>query len=402
MGHDTTPPDLDHPTKDHRSISEAVKDQLLFDFANRKHKDHTCHQILNLRPELYIGPNKVYRKASRNRYWYIRDQYRNDRQNFNKILNEAEDRAAAAKFDETRGEDPALMKSSNTRTTWMSSPPREQATKQADKSRTPPVRTSTTPLPSSTTTTPVKLPPGPTSTSKTTPVKKMNVEDQPGNKLNQYPVLPKNPPEFKSIKEAIDYCDYHLFIDFDFPEGNPHGLFVQLIKDVKLEDKKLISKVKVWWMNIGDFHDVVTYKFGDLVLQGRALMVYKPSVPYFFLKEQADLQAKEQIVCEASNNSMDVALTSIDLDKSPWTTSILIIFPEDHVCQPDLKSDIAPIANVRIKLKMRATGTHQRFYPGFHELRSVHNFQRLRKDSFEEEEDELADMFAGMVMDMND
>jgi hypothetical protein len=66
-------------------------------------------------------------------------------------------------------------------------------------------------------------------------------------------------------------------------------------------------------------------------------------------------------------------------------------------------ADVAPVTNLRIKLKMHATNAEsQCFYPGFHELRSVKNFQRLKKDSFEEEEDELAEMFSGMIMAMDE
>lgn len=405
MAHDTNPPDLEEPTKEHKALSEAVKDQLLFDFSNRKHKDYTCHQLLSLRPDIYFGPHNVYRKAARNRYWYIRDLYRNNREAFDKILDEAEDRASGVDFDEPP---PAPAASSTTRASWMSTPAR-RSTRQTAKSRTSPTRTSTQPPPppqprvSTPTNTPVKLAPAPTSTSKTTPAKKMNLQDEQPE-LNKYPLLPIVPPEFKSIKEAIEYCDYHFFVDFNFPEGNPHGLFVHLIKDFKLDDKKLINKVKVWWMEIGDFRDLATYKYADLVLNGRALIVYKPGVPFFWLKEQAQLQALERIQCERSNNSIDVALTSIELDKSRWTNSILIIFPENDVCHSDLQSDVAPVSNLRIKIRMRAHGAKQQpFYPGFHELRSVKSFQRLRKDSFEEEEeDELAEMFAGMIMETDD
>jgi hypothetical protein len=400
MPHDTSPPDLDDPTKEHHPLSEAVKDQLLFDFADRKNKNLTCHQLLSLRPHLYFGPNNIYRKAARNRYWYIRDNHRNNRKIFDKILDDAHARVAEAEFYEPPGTPlgtvPVLR---------MSSPPRRSSTtrQSAKESRTPPTRT-TSPLPP--TGSPAKSPPPPTtsaSSRKKTPTKKMNVQDTPSGKPDKYPVAPVVPPEFKSIKEAIEYCDYHFFVDFDFPEGNPHGIFVQQIKDVKLDDKKLINTIKVWWMHIGDFRDIVTYKYGDLVLRGRALIVYEPSVPFFWIKEQGKLQALEKVPCERSNNSMDVALTSIELNQSRWTNSILVVFPEEEVCHPDLTSDVAPVTNLRIKLKMRATNAEsQCFYPGFHELRSVKNFQRLKKDSFEEEEDELAEMFSGMIMAMDE
>lgn len=145
-------------------------------------------------------------------------------------------------------------------------------------------------------------------------------------------------------------------------------------------------------------------KFAWLILGGRAILFYKPALPWHLLWAHDKIQATESTTCARTNDLTNAELTALKEDSDLLTRSILAILPEDHCCTNNMDSDLPLNRNVRIKITMREVTAElgiksglvgQRFYLGYYVLRSIGASRKLGPDE-DEEGDDLADLFQGM------
>lgn len=229
----------------------------------------------------------------------------------------------------------------------------------------------------------------------------------PAKKKTQEPKL----SIFADLYEAEELVDAMIDVDTDYPESHGHGVHVLRVPESILTTTDLGTFVsdKIQFV-LEDLVDITDYKQfkGQLVLNGTAFLITKPSVPSYLLKYYVEVLAKEKTPCDRTEHEFKTWLNGVSKDASRCETNLLFVFPEGLVCSADMSSmnPSAPTEDQAVKLLLREvpldteneSGEHypQVFYPGYFKLRVVRAKAKpvdLKKSPVAS----LADAFEGMA-----
>ncbi|CAB9530688.1 unknown protein [Seminavis robusta] len=415
-------------------IDETVKAILFHDIESNQ--DASCDDLVrDIRPELYadlVSP-------IRNRFHYLKrlkknnpleyiDQAAKARKIYKNIpdgqwtkqlpKDATEDAAitvpAPTESSSKQAEDPPYSPS-NLESTWTS--PRRatrSSTKKAAVTPTDPPPAAPIPVTSASTPSIVEpepsvtpgLPPRPPSNKKKN---KMTGTPKKSNATKATTTPSRKIRIFADINEAKESVDHPIDVDTDFPESHGHGIFVLEIPDAIQSNTSFgtyvsdeIKFVLEHLVDITDYNKIDA----QLVLNGTALLINKPSVSSFFIHKYLKLLSLEAEHCQRTEDEFKFWLTAVTQDESRQVQSLLFVFPEGTVCTTDFASaePSAPKSDMPVKLLLRELDTvidiegsqiQQIFYPGYFRLRVIPETSKMA-DAIEAPAKSLASAFEGM------
>ena len=186
-------------------------------------------------------------------------------------------------------------------------------------------------------------------------------------------------------------ADDHYIIDFESPEANGRGFFVQYLEGSKSKDENyLYDRLKITLSHgVGDLRDIPLH-FGHVVLGGQAFYLSTPSIP-FWMRDEDDRAAYHSLYteekCSKTADHMGVHANRISADPARLAHTVLFVLPEGKAFSTDFRnSDAAPsVSDKKVEITMRmleletdvgnkAEGdgelmVPQQFFPGHFNLR---------------------------------
>jgi hypothetical protein len=194
-------------------------------------------------------------------------------------------------------------------------------------------------------------------------------------------------------------ADEIIHVDLDFPEKNGE-FFIERINEVKA-GSELVDQIKIYLPHIVDLWDFSKYQ-AHLVLNGKGLLVQKPSVPHFLLHNYEELYEMEQSRCIHTEQAHTINVNRILGDAYRQLRTILLVFPPDVTCS----AAISPKGNQKIKITMRSLAlnyelgkgkiaTSQQYLPASWLLHILGDERSLLK-LVDEDDDEIVNAFKGM------
>lgn len=200
-------------------------------------------------------------------------------------------------------------------------------------------------------------------------------------------------------------------MDVDFPERNGE-FFIHRVNEVRdPTGTEMIDQIKITLHHIIDVRDFKMYK-AFLVLDGNAVLIQKPAVPYFLLHNIKELFQLEKLNCTRTQDAHTVHANRIKADDECMVRSILLVLPDGMRCI-DANADLIKKKKQkkgqqdRIKKSLRflelsfqsgkeAGDTVQGYYPIFWLLRILDSNRRILKADDDDEEDDDDDIDAAM------
>lgn len=243
---------------DQQKLTEAANAS--FTLAFDQLQDKPCAELCSLQPNQYSG---IYLKAAQNCYNHLKKLKANKPNLYYKGLVEAQ----KYQFNSISSTPSTIMTDNgNYSLSWGITP---------DTATSTPKKTKRVPVPDS--------------AFSSLPSKNMLRTPTPTKK----PMAGASPPpsgrgsgsQFKTLKDAINSCDDHFYVNFDYPEDNGHHFLCQRIDNAKtLDEKQHFSKVKLTYHGLSDLHDVLLHK-GKMVLNGQAVIFWYPALPHYCVHE---------------------------------------------------------------------------------------------------------------------
>ena len=174
---------------------------------------------------------------------------------------------------------------------------------------------------------------------------------------------------FSTLEEAIDYADDAIFWEFDKPEKNTAGLFIQKFDDIPHGDE-MVAYAKVTNYHLIDVNDFEALS-AKLVLFGTALLITRASVPHFLLNGHKEVLDLELTIADEEVNQTASTMNDIIEDEARQTETILIVFPEGCVCNADF-SGTFPSHDMDVAYSQRELMTSDNHHwPGYWKIRIV-------------------------------
>jgi hypothetical protein len=133
-------------------------------------------------------------------------------------------------------------------------------------------------------------------------------------------------------------------LNLDFPEMNPAGMMAFRVNNIEIDKKELIDSISIY-MPLCDGRD---YKNIKAVLHdnGGGFLVTEPAVPFYMIKEVAQLHSLEgKNVCEDAMKMHKMVATAIS-KKQRHEKQVHFLFPDGIVCKAN------HFSNSKAKMKM--------------------------------------------------
>lgn len=161
-----------------------------------------------------------------------------------------------------------------------------------------------------------------------------------------------------------------------------------------------------------DRRDFTAYK-ATLVLNGTAMLIEKPAVPYFLLHNYEPIFVSEVAPCPRTKDAHAVHANRINADATCQIRRVLLVFPDGMTCATmDGATKKKPKDKNKVKLGLRYLSmtyatpkakekeATQEFYPGHWVIRIRDEQRRLLKadEEDDEEEDDIDSAFQGMKL----
>jgi hypothetical protein len=206
--------------------------------------------------------------------------------------------------------------------------------------------------------------------------------------------------------------DEVIHVDLEFPEMNGDCFFIHRVNEVRdPTGTEMIDQIKIYLHHVVDIRDFKVYK-AFLVLDGHAILIQKPTVPFFLLNNIEELFELEASTCTRTHDAHAIHANRIKADDECLVRSILLVLPEGMRCS-DAYADLIKKKKQkkgqqeRIKLSLRylevtfrsgkqAEDTVQGYYPAFWLLRILDSTRRMLKAD-EDDEDDDDDIDSAMV-----
>ena len=198
--------------------------------------------------------------------------------------------------------------------------------------------------------------------------------------------------------------DEVIHVDLEFPEMNGDCFFIHRVNEVRdPTGTEMIDQIKIYLHHVVDIRDFKMHK-AFLVLDGNAILVQKPTLPFFLLNDIEELFGLEETSCTRTHDAHAIHANRIKADDDCMVRSILLVLPEGLRCS-DAYADLIKKKkqkkgqHERIKLSLRylestfpsgkqAEETVQGFYPAFWLLRILGSTRRMIKADEDDEEDD--------------
>ncbi|CAB9512024.1 unknown protein [Seminavis robusta] len=196
--------------------------------------------------------------------------------------------------------------------------------------------------------------------------------------------LQSNLIRFATIEEASEFADDVINVEFDLPEDNAHGLFIQKVDDVRVSPTELITKLKVLvptFIDLRDFSNTSCF----IVCGGSGLMITLPTLPHYILHEHGDLLGQEKVKCQRTIDKTAEMMTSIIGDRTRSQKKLLLLMPEGLGLSADFTENIRR-TDVKVHGKLREKTSvynvanrsiKQLFYSLYWQLRIVNESRQL-------------------------
>jgi hypothetical protein len=146
-------------------------------------------------------------------------------------------------------------------------------------------------------------------------------------------------------------ADEIVYIDLEHPENNGGFVVCRVTDGEASRGKELIDTIKVLLPHIADLRDSSKYQ-AHLVLNGKAMLIQQPTVPYYLLNEHQDL-LNEQNECVRSKQAHSVQVDRILKDSSPLMKNTLLMFPPGVMCSADFTMAAIPTEGDKVKIYQR-------------------------------------------------